>query len=96
MYRNKPHKHADLIKEWANGAEIETFSKRNKCWITAKKPTWDVRSEYRIKPRFIFAERRIVIHQDTGVLNAKADNPNVRFCFDSDGTLLSVEKLERK
>lgn len=96
MYRNKPHKHAELIKEWANGAEIETFSKRTKCWITAKKPTWDVRSEYRIKPRFLFAEKQVVILQDTGLLVFRSGDPNTRFCFDSDGTLLSVEKLERK
>lgn len=96
MHKNKPHKHAELIKEWANGAEIETFSKRTKCWITARKPTWDVRSEYRIKQRFTFAEERIVLSPDSSIFTFKSGNPNVRFCFDSDGTLLSVEKLERK
>lgn len=90
------HPHAELIKAWAEGALVETFSKRHGRWMTSRKPTWDTNTQYRIKPRFLFVERRIVIHQDTGVLNAKMDNPNVRFCFDSDGTLLSVEKLERK
>jgi len=90
------HPHAELIKAWAEGALVETFSKRYKRWVVAAKPTWDANTQYRVKPRFTFVERRIVIDPYMGIINAKMDNPNVRFCFDSDGTLLSVEKLERK
>lgn len=44
----KPHKHAELIKAWADGAEIEC----NDCgvWFYANNPTWQENMEYRIKP----------------------------------------------
>jgi hypothetical protein len=43
-----PHKHADLIKAWADGAEIEF-----RCldeWRRITAPRWDQDGEYRIKP----------------------------------------------
>jgi hypothetical protein len=44
----KPHKHADLIKAWADGAEIE-WKDRDGFWEVGE-PSWNVDSEYRIKP----------------------------------------------
>jgi len=43
-----PHKHAELIKAWADGAEIECRSPITDWGYCA--PEWDVRCEYRIKP----------------------------------------------
>lgn len=45
------HKHAELIKEWADGAEIEVFNDRRMCWedITGD-PYWVNSFQYRIKP----------------------------------------------
>jgi len=44
-----PHKHAELIKAWADGAEIEI-----KCidgsWGFRPNPWWSTDEEYRIKP----------------------------------------------
>lgn len=49
---NKPHKHAELIKAWADGAEIEFFSKMHNEWqqISVSSPSWFIDIEYRIKP----------------------------------------------
>ena len=45
------HKHAKLIKSWADGAEIETWFERLDCWIsTAPSPMWLEDALYRIKP----------------------------------------------
>ena len=44
----KPHKHADLIKAWADGAEIEAQLDENE-WVPAT-PTWDKNVTYRLKP----------------------------------------------
>ena len=56
---NKQHKHAELIKAWADGAEIECRHKREGCenewydWYLVADPRWYTNSdmEYRIKPK---------------------------------------------
>ena len=45
-----PHKHAALIKAWADGAEIEYKYFRSGQWIQIETPNWDATVEYRIKP----------------------------------------------
>lgn len=51
MSEKKPHKHADLIHAWANGAEIQF--KGAEGWFNARNPTWHDDTEYRIKPKTI-------------------------------------------
>ena len=46
---NKPHKHAELIKAWADGAEIEHKSTKY-GWVKVDVPMWSPEHEYRIKP----------------------------------------------
>jgi hypothetical protein len=43
------HKHADLIKAWADGAIIEVKYKDDE-WQFRHNPTWHFDNEYRIKP----------------------------------------------
>ena len=45
----KPHVHAELIKKWADGAEIEVKS-HGDAWIPAGLPGWYPANEYRVKP----------------------------------------------
>ncbi len=46
----KLHKHADLIKAWADGAEIEVRNKIGGEWFVLDKIDWDADYlEYRIK-----------------------------------------------
>lgn len=44
------HKHAELIKQWADGAEIE-YKVHNGGWVALEHPSWEDRNEYRIKPK---------------------------------------------
>jgi len=44
-----PHKHAELIKQWADGAEIE-YRNLYDQWIGLYKPDFSGDGEYRIKP----------------------------------------------
>ena len=44
------HKHAELIKAWADGAEIEVKNK-NTNWSDVCIYAWNPDAEYRIKPK---------------------------------------------
>lgn len=46
-----PHKHAELIKAWAEGHQIQYHSKNNNRWNDATSPEWCLTTEYRIKPK---------------------------------------------
>jgi hypothetical protein len=48
---NKPHKHAEIIKQWADGAEIESLSNHTESWLTVERPTFYEDEQYRVKPQ---------------------------------------------
>ncbi len=49
-YPNPPHKYAELIKQWADGAEIEYYCKQEEGWKKTSNLTWSNNLEYRVKP----------------------------------------------
>lgn len=46
----KPHVHAEVIKAWADGAEIEYRHEDSHVWRVADNPTWNLYIRYRVKP----------------------------------------------
>lgn len=46
---NKPHKHAELIKAWADGAEIEWLD-TDGYWVPTRYPFFHDSDKYRIVP----------------------------------------------
>jgi hypothetical protein len=50
MPKTVPHKHAELIKAWADGAEIQMYSTGQLGWHDLEQPSWAVGLKYRIKP----------------------------------------------
>ena len=103
---NKPHKHAELIKAWAEGATIQVRSKRCGEWQEWKEPydhnlAWyeDPCYEYRIKPEFKpdhYHETRVIQHKTYQSMAVQFDTgpANVRFTFDGEtGKLKNVEML---
>lgn len=48
---NKPHKHAEPIKAWADGVEVEVYSDLFGKWVSQPNPSWCLTLEYRIKPK---------------------------------------------
>jgi hypothetical protein len=46
----KPHMHADAIKAWADGAEIQYWDDISGKWEDARHFVWDEETNYRIKP----------------------------------------------
>lgn len=73
----KPHKHAELIKAWADGAEIEAlfFNDARDYWTTTTNPNWsNVNLRFRIKP---VPKPDIVVFRDLridGALNVRIAN----------------------
>ena len=93
----KPHKHAELIKAWADGAEIE-MKVSEWHWVYIHKPHWDDDVEYRIKPE----KPDVVKYANAwtyGIYGAYEDltrnPPNLKLTFDGEtGELKSAEVLK--
>jgi hypothetical protein len=49
----KPHKHAEVIKAWADGSSVQFLQEHTEgnCWVDIADPSWNVTKEYRVKPR---------------------------------------------
>jgi len=99
-----PHKHAELIKAWADGVEIEFRWSDEKVWKSVENPAWDVECAYRIKPEpkpDVVMTRKISIlvepcdREPNGLVNVTAGfGRNVRFVFDGETRKLKhVEML---
>ena len=54
----KQHKHAEIIKAWADGAEIQVRGKGE--WFDALNPTFSNPFEYRVKPKKWTPKYRLV------------------------------------
>jgi hypothetical protein len=63
MQMNKPHKHAEFIKAWADGAEIERKCDLTGYWFLLKNPAWCEDFEYRIKPQPVI--KKMYMHYDS-------------------------------
>ena len=101
------HKHSELIKAWADGAQIQWRDpKDDERWSDIKIPNWLEDCEYRIKPepkpdivvysrvvgKFLIGCDGIEIQQL--ILRPHADNPNIKYTFGGEwGNLKSVEVL---
>ena len=102
------HIHAELIHEWADGAEIEYFNHTNYEWEDVKNPSWNENTEYRIKPEpkpdVVFYQGMTLNYFANGDNCPKATifhkerlskNLNVKFTFDAEtGNLKSAEVIK--
>jgi hypothetical protein len=94
-----PHKHAELIKAWADGAEIEVLVGHKwvgveENWTSYQNPFWYPDMKYRIKPE---PKPDIVQHWDAGIDYAPCFTGvyNLILTFDGEtGKLKSAEVLK--
>lgn len=47
---NKPRPHADIIRAWADGAEVQYRAPNSTGWVDAPDPAFVADYEYRVKP----------------------------------------------
>jgi hypothetical protein len=50
----KPHKHAEIIKAWADGSVIEYYDGIDDKWYDVPNPEWSLSQSYRVKPERVF------------------------------------------
>lgn len=98
-----PHKHAELIKAWADGAQIQYKSqlRAERGWVDDPHPSFDVDYEWRIKPEpkpdsviYASAMKR---GQNTslGFREGSEQDANLRLTFDGEtGALKAAEVLK--
>ncbi len=89
-----PHKHADVIKAWADGAQIQV---KGAEWIDIDRPDWLLSREYRIKPAPIrrIVRRRVFLSKEYGLSASVDGKANVEFIFDEDtGAVLEVKLIK--
>jgi len=77
------HKHAELIKAWADGAKIEFYNVFQE-WVDADNPKWKEGCIYRIKPE-PKPEKVIYVY----ALN----HEKIKFILDDNSCLIGVEVL---
>jgi hypothetical protein len=93
------HKHAELIKAWADGAKIERRISKI-TWIDSECPGWYDDEEYRIKPepkpdvvRFGYISRPNM--QSIILTSSPFEIDNVKFTFDGEtGKLKNAEVIK--
>lgn len=75
----KPHKHAELIKAWAHGAQIQT-KLDNGEWVDVR-PQWNEHHEYRIKPepevKKFYVHSPTIVHDNMLLGVVWSDNKNM-------------------
>ena len=92
------HKHAALIKAWADGAKIQKFSKRSQKWEDTENPAWYEDTEYRlrIKPDYRIELNANVLNGEF-FIDVGARFPNISLVFDATTSeLKSVEMITWK
>lgn len=96
----KPHKHAELIKAWADGAIIQQAVPHvsGSAWIDVGSPDWYPGHEYRVKPEPKPDVVRYLGFNFLGnamFLSSKPEPGRLRLTFDGQtGELKSAEVLK--
>lgn len=86
---NTPHKHAAIIKAWADGAQVQVKNDLGD-WYDCKgeiAPCWRADFEYRIKPKY----DRVV---GWSLVNGH-ELGRLKFTIDEDGVIKSVELINK-
>ena len=86
--------HAEVIKAWADGEEIEVFV--GDTWQPTVNPMWINSNSYRVKPKNIVVTRHLCYGVCGNVVMnfADAGEPNIKYEFTPEGKLVSVKMLK--
>lgn len=91
----QPHKHAAIIKAWADGETIEV--QIGEDWQKVINPLFRIEAIYRVKPKNITVRRILSynIHTEmTQTFSFSHGDPNIEYTFDPNGKLLDAKVLK--
>lgn len=92
-----PHKHADIIKAWADGEQIEFLNQHTKQWVPiGTEPCWFKGSIFRIKPEpkpDVVTHDCVQLEHDEAMFAMGEDNLKLTWCGET-GKLKSAEVLK--
>jgi hypothetical protein len=88
----KPHKHAEVIKAWADGHQIQFLDHFGWKDCDSSGPAWMKDVKYRIKPPEDM-EIHMAIRYDEGVVASYTELSNVKFIFDGESKKLKHVEL---
>ena len=90
------HIHAEVIKAWADGDEVELFLSSAGGWETVQDPSWSISLHYRVKPKNIVVYREARYDIFTKCVYDFGDplKPNIKYEFTPEGKLVSVEMIK--
>lgn len=95
-----PHKHAALIKQWADGAEIQWYNNVTDEWSSTgfHAPCWDKTTKYRVKPEpDIVRYRFMCLDQSTYPTKCRTPVDNIMLVFDGEtGELKDAQLLAKE
>ena len=89
----KPHKNAELIKAWADGAIIQYFNPQENEWIDCC-PDWNFKDKYRLKPLLEIPHNLLIEIDKFGLLTIKySQEPNLKLLIDENGKIKSAKLI---
>lgn len=97
MEKNTPHKHAELIKKWAEGAVIQVKLSNGTWFDVQGNPSWSVICEYRVKPTLVKKWKWVIKTENKFmyVTNGLYSSPDDYFSRVRDATINNVEVLQK-
>lgn len=90
QFPQKPRKHSELIKAWADGADVEWFNPKTNEWKFIVYPTWREDTKYRIK-----TTRKLVCHINSDGEIISVGSGNLSLTFNLLGELISAEVIKK-
>ena len=82
--------HADIIKAWADGADVEQFNPITEKWEFVSYPSWREEAKYRIK-----TTRELVCHINPDGEISSVGSGNLALTFNLLGELISAEVIKK-
>jgi hypothetical protein len=90
------HPHAELIKAWADGKEIQVLQQHLHNWVTDPSPSWHPREIYRIKSAPLIKDTVEYYYADSfnrlHLMN-KDNSPELKLTFDGETGKLKDAKV---